>query len=54
MNSEVRADIATTGLSWACSTRNAFIEIEHNDLYALPRIAVPDVSGSAFARSLTT
>lgn len=54
MNSEVRADIATTGLSWACSTRNAFIEIEHNDLYALPRIAVPDVSGYAFARSLTT
>jgi peptidoglycan/xylan/chitin deacetylase (PgdA/CDA1 family) len=54
MNSEVRADIATTGLSWACSTRNAFIEIEHNDLYALPRIAVPDISGYAFARSLTT
>jgi peptidoglycan/xylan/chitin deacetylase (PgdA/CDA1 family) len=54
MNSEVRADIAATGLSWACSTGNAFIEIEHNDLYALPRIAVPDVSGSAFARSLTT
>ena len=54
MNSEVRADVATTGFSWACSTRTAFIEIEHNDLYALPRIAVPDVSGPAFARLLRT
>jgi peptidoglycan/xylan/chitin deacetylase (PgdA/CDA1 family) len=54
MNSEARADVAAAGLSFACSTRNASIEIEHNDLYALPRIAVPNVSGAAFARSLMT
>jgi peptidoglycan/xylan/chitin deacetylase (PgdA/CDA1 family) len=54
MNSEVCADVAGSGLSWACSTRTAFIEIEHNDIYALPRIAVPDVSGTAFARLLRT
>jgi peptidoglycan/xylan/chitin deacetylase (PgdA/CDA1 family) len=40
MSVEVRRDVASLGFSWACSTEGAFVE--QPDLYALPRIAVPN------------
>ena len=40
MSVEVRHDVASLGFSWACSTEDGFVE--QPDVYALPRIAVPD------------
>lgn len=44
MSSEVRNDVVTEGFSWACSTRSGFIDCGRVDLYALPRLAVPNAS----------
>jgi len=42
MNSEVRSDVARLGFSWACSTEGGFVDVKQPDLYALPRVAVPN------------
>jgi peptidoglycan/xylan/chitin deacetylase (PgdA/CDA1 family) len=42
MNSEVRSDVARLGFSWACSTEGGFVDGKQLDVYALPRIAVPN------------
>jgi len=42
MNLEVRSDVARLGFSWACSTEGCFVEGQRPDMYALPRIAVPN------------
>jgi peptidoglycan/xylan/chitin deacetylase (PgdA/CDA1 family) len=41
-SSEVRSDVARLGFSWACSTEGAFVDRKQPDIYALPRIAVPN------------
>jgi peptidoglycan/xylan/chitin deacetylase (PgdA/CDA1 family) len=40
MSMEVQHDVASLGFSWACSTQGSFAE--QPDVYALPRIAVPN------------
>jgi peptidoglycan/xylan/chitin deacetylase (PgdA/CDA1 family) len=42
MSSEVRSDVATLGFSWACSTEGGFVDGKQPDIYALPRVAVPN------------
>ena len=42
MNSEVRSDVARLGFSWACSTEAGFVDAKQADIYALPRVAVPN------------
>jgi peptidoglycan/xylan/chitin deacetylase (PgdA/CDA1 family) len=42
MSSEVRSDVARLGFSWACSTEGGFVDGKQPDIYALPRIAVPN------------
>jgi peptidoglycan/xylan/chitin deacetylase (PgdA/CDA1 family) len=42
MNLEVRSDVANLGFSWACSTKGGFVDGKQPDIYALPRIAVPN------------
>jgi peptidoglycan/xylan/chitin deacetylase (PgdA/CDA1 family) len=42
MSSEVRSDVARLGFSWACSTEGGFVDGKQADIYALPRIAVPN------------
>ena len=42
MSLEVRRDVARLGFSWACSTEGGFADEKQPDIYALPRIAVPD------------
>jgi peptidoglycan/xylan/chitin deacetylase (PgdA/CDA1 family) len=42
MSLEVRSDVATLGFSWACSTEGGFVDGKQADIYALPRIAVPN------------
>jgi peptidoglycan/xylan/chitin deacetylase (PgdA/CDA1 family) len=44
MSSEVRRDVIGLGFSWACSTESGFVNTKQPDLYALPRVAVPDAS----------
>jgi peptidoglycan/xylan/chitin deacetylase (PgdA/CDA1 family) len=44
MSLEVLDDVVETGFSWACSTRHAFIDYDQVDIYALPRVAVPNSS----------
>ena len=41
-SSEVRSDVARLGFSWACSTEGGFVDGKQPDIYALPRIAVPN------------
>jgi peptidoglycan/xylan/chitin deacetylase (PgdA/CDA1 family) len=42
MSSEVRSDVARLGFSWACSTEGGFVDGKQLDIYALPRVAVPN------------
>jgi len=42
MNSEVQGDVEALGFSWACSTEGAWLDRDQLNLYALPRIAVPN------------
>ncbi len=42
MSLEVRSDVARLGFSWACSTEGGFVDGKQPDIYALPRIAVPN------------
>ncbi len=42
MNLEVRSDVARLGFSWACSTEGGFVDGKQPDIYALPRVAVPN------------
>ena len=42
MSSEVRNDVARLGFSWACSTEGGFVDGKQPDIYALPRVAVPN------------
>jgi peptidoglycan/xylan/chitin deacetylase (PgdA/CDA1 family) len=42
MSLEVRGDVARLGFSWACSTEGGFVDGKQPDIYALPRVAVPN------------
>jgi peptidoglycan/xylan/chitin deacetylase (PgdA/CDA1 family) len=53
MNSEVRNDVVKQGFSWACSTEPGFVDGKQPDIYALPRIAVPDAPIRTFVRLVT-
>lgn len=53
MNLEVRNDVATQGLSWACSTERDYVDGKQPDVYALPRIAVPNAPIETFIRLMT-
>jgi peptidoglycan/xylan/chitin deacetylase (PgdA/CDA1 family) len=44
MSLEVREDVVSEGFSWACSTQGGFIDCDRTDIYALPRLAVPNAS----------
>jgi len=48
MNPEVQKDVADLGYSWACSTEGAWLVGEQRNLYALPRIAIPDAPLGTF------
>jgi peptidoglycan/xylan/chitin deacetylase (PgdA/CDA1 family) len=53
MSLEVRSDVATLGFSWACSTEGGFVDGKQADIYALPRVAVPNAPIGTFV-GLTT
>jgi len=42
MNPKVQKDAADLGYSWACSTEGSWLDGAQRNLYALPRIAVPN------------
>jgi peptidoglycan/xylan/chitin deacetylase (PgdA/CDA1 family) len=46
-DAETIAIVREAGFAWACSTRAACIDPRNYDLFDLPRIAAPDVSGRA-------
>jgi peptidoglycan/xylan/chitin deacetylase (PgdA/CDA1 family) len=48
MSSEVRTDVARLGFSWACSTEGGFVDGKQPDIYALPRVAVPNAPIGTF------
>jgi peptidoglycan/xylan/chitin deacetylase (PgdA/CDA1 family) len=47
-----RAAVEECGFAWACSTESRAVTGREYDRYALPRIAVTDSDGDAFARAL--
>jgi peptidoglycan/xylan/chitin deacetylase (PgdA/CDA1 family) len=53
MSSEVRSDVARLGFSWACSTEGSFVDGKQPDIYALPRVAVPNAPIATLAGLLT-
>ena len=48
MNLDVQREVEASGYSWACSTEGAWLVGKQQNLYALPRIAVPNASLKAF------
>jgi len=48
MNPDVQCDVAACGYSWACSTEGAWLTGEQQNLFALPRIAVPNAPLKTF------
>jgi peptidoglycan/xylan/chitin deacetylase (PgdA/CDA1 family) len=51
LDAEVRAAIGAAGFTCACSTRHGPVTFD-SDVFALPRIQVPDSNGDSFERSL--
>jgi peptidoglycan/xylan/chitin deacetylase (PgdA/CDA1 family) len=54
MNLEVQGDVAALGFSWACSTEGAWLDGEQLNMYALPRIAVPNAPMQTYIRLMKT
>jgi peptidoglycan/xylan/chitin deacetylase (PgdA/CDA1 family) len=52
LNSEVRNDVVTQGLAWACPTQSGFVDTKP-DPYALPRVAVPNAPMRMFVKLVT-
>ena len=48
MNQDVQREVAASGYSWACSTEGAWLMGKQQNLYALPRIAVPNAPLQTF------
>ena len=48
---EARSDVTAAEFTCACSTRHGLVSVD-SDLFALPRIHVPDMDGDLFERSL--
>jgi peptidoglycan/xylan/chitin deacetylase (PgdA/CDA1 family) len=48
MNPDVQREVETSGYSWACSTEGAWLIGDQQNVYALPRIAVPNAPLKAF------
>ena len=44
--------VREAGFAWACSTRAACINPRNYDRFDLPRIAAPDVSGTAILKRI--
>jgi peptidoglycan/xylan/chitin deacetylase (PgdA/CDA1 family) len=53
MSSEVRCDVARLGFSWACSTEGGFVNGKQPNIYALPRVAVPNAPIATFVGLMT-
>ncbi len=51
-DTETRAMVKDAGFAWACSTSEAAVDPVNFDLYNLPRLAAPDVTGTALLRTL--
>jgi peptidoglycan/xylan/chitin deacetylase (PgdA/CDA1 family) len=52
MNEQVRQLVAETGFVSACSTRSAHLDVDLQDMYAMPRLAVQNRSIAQFAALL--
>jgi peptidoglycan/xylan/chitin deacetylase (PgdA/CDA1 family) len=53
MNEQVRQVVAETGFVLACSTRSAHLDVDLQDMYAMPRLAVRNCGIAQFAALLS-
>ncbi|NTZ42338.1 polysaccharide deacetylase family protein [Altererythrobacter sp. SALINAS58] len=49
---ETRSMVREVGFAWACSTRAATVDSKNYDLFNLPRLSAPDVTGKVLLRTL--
>jgi peptidoglycan/xylan/chitin deacetylase (PgdA/CDA1 family) len=52
MNEQVRQIVAETGFVSACSTRSAHVDVDLQDIYAMPRLAIQNCGMAQFAALL--
>ena len=52
VDADSRAAVRESGFVWACSTDSRAVSARDDDVFALPRVAVPDVDGRVFSRTL--
>jgi len=52
LDADSRAAVRESGFLWACSTECRAVSAHDDDVFALPRVAVPDVDGPALTQVL--